>query len=311
MFVIGVAEPSVKLAKLALQTAHGVLHRLLQRGGLGGVALGLVCMSHAEIAVADNAECGAAYVNAQQLMRRGELRAARAQLIVCAKDCLPEVQRDCTTWLTEVGSSIPTLVVVALDAQGHELSDVAVEVDAERRAARLDGRALEVDPGKRRLTLRRGEISKQVALTVLQGEKNRRIEVSFPEVNSARPAPQPLAPSTGDAAPPKAGGASAGSLPALAWVSAGVGGVGLVGAAYFWLRAEQLRQELLDRRCAPRCPADDQDSIRGRRVAGDVLLGVGLLGASVFGYYWLSQPSAGPVAAPLVGGGWAGWQQRF
>jgi len=85
----------------------------------------------------------------------------------------------------------------------------------------------------------------------------------------------------------------------------------LVGAAYFWLRAEQLRQELLDRGCAPRCPADDQDSIRGRRVAGDVLLGVGLLGASVFGYYWLSQPSAGPVAAPLVGGGWAGWQQRF
>lgn len=325
---IGAAQPAERAAQ-DRQTARGEAARAgaaasvgpgrgrVGRGArwgarFGAFAMGVLYLSHAEIAAADNAECGAAYVRAQQLMRRGELREARGELIVCAKDCLPEVQRDCTTWLTEVGSSIPTLVVVALDAQGRELADVAVEIDAERRAPRLDGRALEVDPGKRRLKLRRGEITKQVVLTVLQGEKNRRVELNFPEVNPPRqvekqpPAPPARQPEQG---PPQA--VAEEPLPALAWISAGVGVVGLAGATVFWLSAEQLRQDLLARGCAPSCPGDDADSIKQRRVAGDVLLGVGLLGASVFGYYWLSQPSAGPVAAPLVGGGWAGWQQRF
>lgn len=311
-------QRSVKPSERGVKPGVGRVARQLRphtaRAWLVSVALGLLCISHAENAVADNAECGAAYVSAQQLMRKGELRAARRQLIVCAKDCLPEVQRDCTTWLTEVGSSIPTLVVVALDAQGHELTEVAVEINAEQRATRLDGRALDVDPGKRQLTLRRGAVSKQLTLTVLQGEKNRRVEVHFPEVNqasAAAPTPNPPPATAGPTRLKADDSARAESLPALAWIAAGVGAVGLVGAGYFWLSAERLRQDLLDRGCAPTCPSDDRASIKGRRVAGDVLLGVGLLGASVFGYYWFSQPDTGPVAAPLTGGGWAGWQQRF
>lgn len=262
----------------------------------------LVVGSGAETALADHAQCGAAYVAAQKLMREGKLRAARKQLIQCAKDCLPEVERDCTTWLTEVGSSMPTVVVVALDARGEELSDANVAIDGEQRAGALDGRALEVDPGKRRVEVTRHGTIRRLDLTILQGEKNRRVEVHFPEVNV--PAPQ------GDhgngALPPREGDRG---LAPEAWIAGGVSLTSLLGAAYFWLAAESLRQDLLDRGCAPGCPEGDRESIRDRRLIGDVLLGVGVVSAGVFGYIWLNH--SGPTAAPTRDGAWAGWRGRF
>lgn len=280
-------------------------------------ALCCACLaSVGEAARADHAECGAAYVAAQKLMREGKLRSARKELIECAKDCLPEVERDCTTWLTEVGSSMPTVVVVALDGRGAELSDVSVEIDGERRAESLDGHALEVDPGHRRLKVTREGKTHQLELTILQGEKNRRVEVHFPEVN---PAPRDVgapkggsvsAPGSKPQVGPRAPGprADAGP-PTAAWIAGGVSLTSLLGAAYFWLAAENLRQDLLGRGCAPGCPDGDRESIRDRRLIGDVLLGVGVVSAGVFGYLWLSD--SGPAAAPTRDGAWAGWRGRF
>ncbi len=237
-------------------------------------------------------------------MREGKLRGARKQLIQCAKDCLPEVERDCTTWLTEVGSSMPTVVIVALDGQGNELGDAVVEIDGERRADSLDGHALEVDPGKRRLKLTRQGTVHEVELTIVQGEKNRRVELHFPEVNPALPKGEPGTPQR----PPPVPAQDAG-LPQEAWLAGGVSLTSLLGAAYFWFAAESLRQDLLDRGCAPGCPEQDRESIRDRRLIGDVLLGVGVVSAGVFGYFWLSD--SGPAAAPTRDGAWAGWRGRF
>ncbi|MCB9608117.1 MAG: hypothetical protein H6716_16115 [Polyangiaceae bacterium] len=289
-------------------------HARGQRTLLAALCFGCVA-SVGESALADHAECGAAYVAAQKLMREGKLRSARKQLIECAKDCLPEVERDCTTWLTEVGSSMPTVVVVALDGRGEELSDVSVEIDGETRAASLDGHALEVDPGRRRLKVTRRGKTHQLELTILQGEKNRRVEVHFPEVNPAPPESGPSAGGSPNGATTQrdqargVGPRADAGLPTGAWIAGGVSLTSLLGAAYFWLAAENLRQDLLDRGCAPGCPEADRESIRDRRVIGDVLLGVGVVSAGVFGYLWLSD--SGPAAAPTRDGAWAGWRGRF
>lgn len=273
------------------------------RGGLAMLCFAIVG-SAGEVARADHAECGAAYVAAQKLMREGKLRAARTQLIQCAKDCLPEVERDCTTWLTEVGSSMPTIVVIALDAQGKELADVQVQVDGEQRADSLDGRALEIDPGRRKLKVTRGATVHEVDLTILQGEKNRRVEIDFPEVNPRLVQAEPGARHGADSQRSPASG-----LPKGAWIAGSVSLTSLLGAAYFWLAAENLRQDLLDRGCAPGCPEADRESIRDRRLIGDVLLGVSVVSAGVFGYLWLGD--SGPAASPTRDGAWAGWRGRF
>ncbi len=112
------------------------------------VALAIAFAARGAGATPTRAECVSASEDAQLMRIKGQLRAARANLLVCSQDDCPKiVKQDCTGWLDEVDRAIPTVVLGARDARGQDLTDVHVAMDGTSLALRLDGKAIPVDPG--------------------------------------------------------------------------------------------------------------------------------------------------------------------
>ncbi|MDP9037338.1 MAG: hypothetical protein M3O50_21270 [Myxococcota bacterium] len=132
-------------------------------------------------------ECVEANESAQDLRRENKLRDARARLAVClAASCPGPVREDCAHRLAEVDAATPTLVLVATDATGNDLSTVHVTMDGRPFAEKLDGKAIPVDPGEHRFVFEAvGLPSAQNTIVVREGEKERRVKL----VLSPPPAP--------------------------------------------------------------------------------------------------------------------------
>ncbi len=94
------------------------------------------------------AGCIAANEAAQTLRDTGKLQAARAQLLICvAQSCPGVVRADCAEQLAAVDKAMPSIVFAVKDAAGNDLSAVTVTMDGNPFAERLDGSAVNVDPG--------------------------------------------------------------------------------------------------------------------------------------------------------------------
>jgi hypothetical protein len=92
--------------------------------------------------------CGDAFDQSQVRRDDGKLLEARRLLRVCSgPSCSPTQQRLCSEWLADVEARVPSLILSATDGSGGDLVDVKVTMDGVQVATRLDGRALEVDPG--------------------------------------------------------------------------------------------------------------------------------------------------------------------
>lgn len=277
---------------------------------LGGWAASLVFLTslsaHADEVSAE--ACVASYEQAQVLRQEGALLSARVELLTCASaSCITAIQKDCVAWLSEVESSLPTVV---FEVKGAELSVIEAQVDGDdvSEDARA-GRAVRVNPGRRTVTVKTPEGEERTAqVTVVEGQKNRVITLDF---------------SPTEAGEPGLGGSADASEPSLLpWVFAGVGMVGLGVAAFGWLSAEGRLSDVESSGCAPRCSASDRDSIESARLIGDVGLGVGLVSFGVAAVLWLT---AGPESAPkapadtafgfdvrgTTGGGVATWYGAF
>lgn len=137
------------------------------------------------LALADQkAECIDASERAQRSRIEGKLPEARKDLLACARsECPAVIRQDCSQWLQEVTQLMPTLVIVAKDGKGADLTDVRVFLDDQEVASRLDGKGLPVSTGNHVLRMEHGT-DKPVEMKVLvrEGEKARSIEVRFGEV---------------------------------------------------------------------------------------------------------------------------------
>jgi hypothetical protein len=134
-------------------------------------------------------ECVGAFDAAQQHRDRAQLLDSRRNLIVCASSSCPDpIRRKCREWLPEVSAEIPSLAIAAKGDGGRPVVDVIVRVDGKTVSERLDGRAVVVDPGLRRLAFERNGMVRQIELLALQGQKNRLVEVDFSEPREAAPA---------------------------------------------------------------------------------------------------------------------------
>ena len=207
-------------------------------------ALLLAALSAPSKAHADSPACGEAFDESQVRRDEGKLLAARRLLRTCGgAECSPTKQRMCSAWLADVDTRMPSVILSAKDASGADLLDVQVLMDGAPIATKLDGRAIDVDPGphtfvfvfpdgtRAQATALAAERAKGTPVSVRDGEPERSSARSTPgaapasAVHAAGPGARAVAPA--EASPPAPSGGWSG------WKTAGVvaGGAGVAGIA--------------------------------------------------------------------------------
>jgi len=229
---------------------------------------------------ADKAACLKAYESAQQDKNEGKLRASREELLVCVEpECPDMLRKDCSSWLSEVESSMPTVVVAARSGK-TEVTDARVWVDDELLAESLTGAALEVDPGPRTLRIEApGFAPVKRGITIRQGEKNRVVRVELA---------------------PLGGAVESRGIPVASWVLGGLGVIGLASFSYFGVKGLSGRSDLNE--CKGECAQSDVDAVHADFTRADISLAIGALALGGAVYFYLSAPASkgeGPAQAAL------------
>jgi hypothetical protein len=239
-------------------------------------------------------ECLARHEEAQIARRDRRMIDARAALRLCsAAACPGAIRADCLEWLDQVARSLPS-VVVSARARGQDLSAVKVLVDGKLAAERLNGAALELDPGEHRFRFEAAPWPPvERTILVSEGVQNRPVDVEFAPPLPA-PSPPAAAAATGKPlAPPPP---PERHLRRFDYVAGGVGVAALATAGYFAGWGILQRSDLLQS-CAPFCSSDQKNSVRTKLVIADVALGIAAVSFVVV-YFHVTR--AGEPAASRV-----------
>jgi len=279
----------------------------------GAVGCSLTRATPASAADKTTLACIDAAEQGEKAQSRANLVKARELFTRCAaSDCPSVLRHDCTTWLDETTRQIPSVVVGARDANGQDVLDATATVDGVRAQDRLDGTAIELNPGphvirvegsnhgsaEQRVVIRAGEKSRTIVLTLAAS-----VEPSSPVVSAA---PSSTARSTDVTASPTPERGS-GGVPLGVVVFGGVGVAALGVFTYFGVRGKDDADHLRST-CAPACASSDVDHAHTELVAADIALGVGVLAvaaATYFGVRALERPRAAAwdfVVAPSLHG---------
>ncbi len=159
--------------------------------------------------------CVAAADRGQALRNGGQYLAARDEFARCSDERCPTLVREqCTAWLRQAVESTPTVVFAATDETGRDLAQVTVTAEGRPMADRLDGRPVELDPGRHELRFEAPDREAVVLDVVLRaGDRNRALRAVLPErhAGSGKREPPPwrpepaLPPGLAQAAPPATG----------------------------------------------------------------------------------------------------------
>jgi len=182
------------------------------------------------------ADCLSSNDSSIDLRNQHKLRAARAELLICAGATCPEdIRNECARRVSEVNASMPTIVFEAKDSAGNDLSSVKVTMDGQPLVERLQGTALSIDPGEHVFVFTvEGSAAVQRTFVIQEGEKGRRERILLGGPGAA-PA---LVPAPGTA-PPGAGAPAPGvamdtnSTARTTGYIVGAVGVGALGLAVF------------------------------------------------------------------------------
>lgn len=277
----------------------------------------LVSVAGAARAQTSKEQCRAAYEQGQLLRRESRPRASKEQLAVCARaECPDLVRADCIRWLDEVEHAVPTIVLEAHTESG-DADVVHVTMDGAPLAERIDGRPIEVDPGRHAFRFELpGRPPYEVNLVIVEGQKDRPVVATWSAPAPAAPPPPPpapIAPPAPAAAVPEAPPETVRPVPSAAWIAGAVGVAGLAGFTAFALVGAAKKNDL-DATCAPFCTSSDLAPARTAFAVADVSLGVGVVALSVAATLFLTRP-AQPRRAPVVelrqGGAVLGWTHAF
>ena len=279
----------------------------------------------------DKKTCIVSSETGQKLRHDGKLRAAREQLLVCARpECPAVIRQDCAQFLNEVTTSTPSVVIAARDTNGKETLNVKVTIDGEVALTKLDGKAFNIDPGVHsfKYEAEDGTVHSE-DLGIREGEKNRVIYVAFhktePETPPAATAPAPAASPTATtpSAPAPVTTTTTTSKPGIPTGAFVFGGIGLlgVGLGSFFLVTAGSDASNLRSTCAPSCSHSDVSAARNKALLGDVAIAVG--GVSLIAAVWMvvSKPGTEKVVqttgglhfdvAPTPGGAAMGLRGAF
>lgn len=236
------------------------------------------------IAHADDKACMAAASKGQELRDDGKLVEAKPFFQQCAESSCPApIPGYCAEWLADLAKKMPTIVFRASDEAGRDVADANVEIDGKRTVA-VDGRPVDVDPGKHTIKITRaGSRPFEDVIVVAQGEKDR---VFVAKLAAASVQPPALVTPVKKEEPAKSGG----GIPAASIVSWGIGGVALLSFAGFGLKA-RVDYDDYETRCAPRCAESERDTVATSVLIADISLVVAVVAAGVGTYFYLTRPS--------------------
>jgi hypothetical protein len=285
------------------------------------VALALASKAFAEgptkqecISATTKQECISASERAQALETAGKLSEARPQFALCiAEACPGPVREDCAQRLSGVERETPTLVLIAKDSMGNDVSAVRVTMDGQPFVDSLDGRPVAVDPGQHRFVFDGpGAQWAEATLLIHTGEKDRRERVVL-ESSGERPA-RPRAPE----GRPQAGGAAEGrteergpegSTQRMAALGvAGAGALSVVIGTVFGIVAKATYDHALGTECganvnvayeAKTCSGNgvhDVQTANGQATASTVLFVAGFALAGAGAFFYFSAPKGEGVA---------------
>jgi hypothetical protein len=272
--------------------------------------LGIVVASawtHGDAAAADKASlaCIRASDEAQSARDANDLLRARELFAQCTEaKCPAMIRRDCATWLEQVESQLPSIVLGIRDADGRDVVDARVTIDGQTIDEKARGGTIELNPGPHVIRWEGAGDPVEIRIALRPQEKSRPVIATLP-----RPAPAAAsdagapAASTPQPVPESADTAvQRGGLPAATYVLGGVGVAALGAFAYFGWRAKHDSDSMHDK-CAPACAHEDVTALKTKLVVADVALGVGVAavaGATFFAVRGTSRSKTGggPKAAP-------------
>ena len=239
-------------------------------------------------------QCIASYQQAQVSRQDGDLLKAQQELVSCAgAGCPDAMQADCSRWLEEVQTALPSVVFRALTPSGTDIADARIEVDAQPERA-LDGRSITLNPGKHQVTVRAPHFA-PVTLQVqfVEGQKLRQQALTLQPI-SDRPS------ASGSKAQTAATGSSTAKrrFTVVQWLGASSAIAGGLGLTYFGLKARAGESDL--GACSPICSKGAVADVRGNYIAANVSLGLGLVGLAVGAvhYHFIQGSSPALNAAP-------------
>jgi hypothetical protein len=273
----------------------------LKRRGTSAVLVGALATAVAPEAHATGddivRECIDASTRGQTLRQQGHLLGAREQMIQCARDACPSVVRShCMRWLGDIDERIPSIIVRAQDAGGVDLVDARVVIDG--RPGKLDGRAVQLDPGEHIVAVVRDGARREERLILVEGEASRLVMLRLPP---AAPAPRAVQPEVQPAYERR--------IPLATWVLGGVGVAALGTATYFGVAAKAQLDDL-NASCTPHCTDAQTRPGRADALAFDVLLAAGgaAVGAAVV---WALAFPTSIELRPTARGATAAWTLRY
>jgi hypothetical protein len=227
---------------------------------------------------AELAQCSAAFTAGPDLVKQGKLLAAKVELTRCAADPCPTSMRAlCADDLRRLEERIPTVVFVAKNAAGEDVTDVRVSEAGRTVTQSLDGRSIPVDPGTHTFRFQSGGRSIDVSVVVHEGERARPINARFVSPAAAsRPSPTRRIVETRPVTWP-------------IWVTAGVGVVATASFGYFGTRGLMQRSELDD--CKGSCDAESVDRARTHFTIADASLVTAAVAFGVSAVLYLARPT--------------------
>ncbi len=245
-------------------------------------------------------ECAAANETAQDLRTSGKLREARQKLAICTADTCPgPIREDCAQRLQDVDTAIPTIMIEAVDAVGHDLTSVRVSMDGQPLVQQLGGTAVEVDPGEHHFVFdAEGFQRTSETFVVREGEHNRGLHVVLQSIPSSSES--------------RAGSGFDGDTQRWLGVGLGAGGaVGIVVGTIFGLVAKSTYDHALHDECGgdtTHCTvqgARDGETAHSQAAVATVgfVAGAALLAAGVACYFSAPHENSVAVAATVSNGG--------
>jgi hypothetical protein len=234
------------------------------------------------------ADCLSASESSLSLRSQHQLRAARAQLLVCAAaSCPADVRKECTSRVADVNLAMPTIVFEAKDATGNDMVAVKVTMDGQPLAMRLEGAPLSIDPGEHvfRFELD-GQPGVQKTFVIRESEKDRRELIVLGA--AAVSTPLEATPATGEA---PGGGMSTKRLTGIIVGGAGLLGLG-VGTTLLVLASSLSSRSASEDAASPGSGHSDHEAALGDQTAGFVVGGIGIAALGVGAYLVLTGGSS-------------------